>query len=369
MERSKLKGIAAVVGTVIGAGTLGIPYVISKTGFAIGFTYLVVICLMSLLVMLYVVELVLRTKKIKQMPGLAEKYLGKWGKRVMMVSQLVGIYGALIAYLTGIGASASELLGGNSMIYSTFFFLISIPIIFKGLKAIEKTESWLSALKIILLIVLCVILLPNLNFDNFSGTDMSFWFLPYGVFMFAFAGYTVIPNIERIMEKNKKELKNVIIIGLLICFLIYLLFSSAFVGYFGDNVSQIATEGLPGGLGIFADIAAIFLLATPFLILSWVLKDTFKYDYKVSSWLSTALACLVPFLLMLVVKPTFIQMLEISGGYAISLVYILTAFMVKKARKDCDDKPEFVVPFGDLPLIFIALFGFLGMVYTTIGLF
>ena len=131
MNKSKLRGISAIVGTIVGAGTLGIPYVVSQVGFSIGLIYLLIIGLISTLVMLYVTELVLRTKKTKQMPGLAEKYLGKWGKRVMMLSQVLGIYGALIAYLTGIGSSFSGLIGGNSIIYSTIFYMLHMkPVCF-----------------------------------------------------------------------------------------------------------------------------------------------------------------------------------------------------------------------------------------------
>ena len=60
-------------------------------------------------------------------------------------------------------------------------------------------------------------------------------------------------------------------------------------------------------------------------------------------------------------------MLDVSGGYAVSLTYVLTALMVKRARKMGDEKPEFQVPLGDLPLFFLIVMGLLGMAYTSVS--
>ena len=93
-----LEAIATLTGMVIGAGILGIPYVIAKSGFLTGLIDLVIIGLAILVLNLYVGEIVLRTKEKHQLTGYAKKYLGKWGKRLMMFSMVFGLYGALIAY-------------------------------------------------------------------------------------------------------------------------------------------------------------------------------------------------------------------------------------------------------------------------------
>ncbi|MCW1310074.1 MAG: aromatic amino acid transport family protein, partial [Candidatus Nanoarchaeia archaeon] len=215
----------------------------------------------------------------------------------------------------------------------------------------------------------CLMLFPGIKFQNLKSFDTSKFFLPYGVAMFACMGYSVVPNLERIMEKKKELTKKTVIIGMLICLTIFTSFSFVFVGRFGQDVKEIATESVSDThLFIFSNLFAIFTLATPFIMLAWVLKDTFKFDYKLNRPIPWILACIVPYFLMLIANPTFIQALEISGAYAGSLTYIIFCFLIKKARKFGDEKPCYVVPGGDLPLIFIALFGIIGMISTTLNL-
>ena len=361
------RGVAAIVGTVVGAGILAIPYVFARVGFLTGVLSLIVIGALSLLVLLYMGEVALRTKETLQVVGLVGKYLGKKAKTLMLCFQVIGIYGALIAYLIGIGTTIEALIGGNSLIWSTVFFTITFPIIYMGIKVVEKTEFFLSYLKILLILLLCSLLIPRVNLNHLSGLDPSKILLPYGVLIFACTGYSVIPNLERMLEKRREIMKDVMIYGMLICIFIYFLFALAFVGAFGQEVAEIATQSFKEpNLSTFSLITTLFLLTTPYIILAWVLKDTFIFDYNLPKPIPILLACLVPFLIMFFANPGFTRMLEISGGYAGSLTYFIFCFLVKAARKKGDDKPSFVVPWGDKPLYFIIILGILGIICTTL---
>ena len=74
-----IAGLAILIGTAIGAGILGIPYVVAKSGFLIGLGYIILLGLIILLVNLYLGEIILRTKGKHQLGGYAKKYLGKTG--------------------------------------------------------------------------------------------------------------------------------------------------------------------------------------------------------------------------------------------------------------------------------------------------
>jgi len=366
-DKDFLRGVAAIVGTVVGAGILAIPYAFSKVGFVTGVLSLIIIGFISFLVLLYMGEVALRTKETLQIVGLVGKYLGNKAKSLMLCFQVIGIYGALIAYLIGIGSTLEFLLGGNSLIWSTIFFAITFPIIYMGLRVVEKTEFFLSYIKIVLILLLCFLLIPKINLRNLTGLDLSKLLLPYGVLIFACTGYSVIPNLERILENRKEIMKDVIIYGMLICIVIYLLFALAFVGAFGQGVAEIATQSFQEqSLSILSLIATLFLLSTPYIILAWVLKDTFIFDYNLPKPIPILLACLVPFLIMLLANPSFTRMLEISGGYAGSLTYFIFCLLVKASRKKGNEKPKFVVPGGDKPLYFIIILGILGIICTTL---
>ena len=61
--------VATMIGTIIGAGVLGIPYVIAKAGFVTGIIVIVGLGLLMMLMFLYFGEVVLRTKGKHQMTG------------------------------------------------------------------------------------------------------------------------------------------------------------------------------------------------------------------------------------------------------------------------------------------------------------
>jgi tyrosine-specific transport protein len=132
MKRPVLEAIATLIGITIGAGIMGIPYVISKSGLLIGTLNILVIGVLMLFVNLFLAEIVLRTKGNHQLTGYAAKYLGNIGKGLMAVSMIIGIYGALLAYLIGGGSALSSIFGGDMFWYGILFFALASVIIFRG---------------------------------------------------------------------------------------------------------------------------------------------------------------------------------------------------------------------------------------------
>jgi len=98
LKRKFFSTAFTLTGTIIGAGILGLPYVFSKAGFLVGIFWLILLGFIMLFVNLSLGEISLRTKKIHQLPGYAEKYLGKKGKIIMFFAVIFGIYSALLAY-------------------------------------------------------------------------------------------------------------------------------------------------------------------------------------------------------------------------------------------------------------------------------
>jgi len=134
MQKKRLfEAIATLIGCIIGAGILGIPFVVARAGFLTGLVNIVVIGFIFLLIHLYLGEVVLRTKGNHQLTGYAEKYTGKTGKYFMFISMIIGIYGAIIAYTLGGGEALASILGWNSLLCSVLFFGIIAWFIYIGL--------------------------------------------------------------------------------------------------------------------------------------------------------------------------------------------------------------------------------------------
>jgi len=361
--------VALIIGTVIGAGVLGIPYVIAKTGWIPGMINFVVVGLITTLMTLYMGEVVIRTKKTRQFTGLAEQYLGQKGKWLMFSAVVVGMYGALIAYLVGIGQATAHLLGfGNPMVFTVLFFVFGAILVLLGLEWVSKTQLFLAAGLIIVIIFISFGLMPQMEVQNFAHNDFSKIFMPYGVILFACLGYSVMPEVEILMKNQKKKILPAIITAMVICLSLYAMFSLVMMGVFGTNVEQIATNSLSGVFNSLGSSVAILAMATGFLALGTVVKHTFEFDLYFNKYLAWAITVFIPLAIVLLISPSFIDVIGITGAYTGSLVGILACLMVLKARKEGDDKPTYVVP-GGKPLIYLSMFIFVtGIAYQTAAL-
>lgn len=345
-----IRAISVLIGTIIGAGIFGIPYVVMKSGFAIGLIHIFLIAILMVITMLYLGEIALRTKENHQLTGYAQKYLGGKGKIIMILSLAFGIYAATLAYLIGIGESFSFLFFETSNYTLHFGILTWIALsIFSyfGLKALEKGE-FIGVITIIITIIAIVIFFANKidisNLTQKSPQNILDYFLPFGVILFAFLGYTTIPELKRIFGKNQHEMKRSILSAILICTIIYILFPAIVIGFKGQDTPQIATIAL-GKPFIFLGILAML---TSYLALSIALIDMFDLDFNQSKFKSWFFTCSIPIFPFVITQLTntanFIKVLGIGGVISGGLTAILILFMIDKAKYLGDRLPEYSIP-------------------------
>ena len=177
MNKNFLYATATLVGTIIGVGIFGIPFVISKSGFLIGLSWLILLGAVSILINLSYGEIILRTKGIHRLTGYAEKYLGLWGKRLAAISLLFGFYGALLAYIIIGGeflfAIFSPLLGGTVLIYSLALFIFWAWGIFRGIKMIAPAEFIMTVLLLLTVVIILGAGLPDLKLENLTSVNFN----------------------------------------------------------------------------------------------------------------------------------------------------------------------------------------------------
>src|SRR3989344_1251345 len=375
--RNKLLiAITTLIGTIVGAGILGIPYVIAKAGFLYGLLLIALMGAAFIFLNLFTGEIVLRTKKQYQLSGYANKYLGPAGKKIMTFSMVVVIYGALTAYLIGEGATWHSLLGiGSPLLFSLVFFAIATFIVYRGIKATGKAE-----LILISLLFLVVILMGIFSFDQISsshlaaGFNPAYFFLPYGVILFALMGSPGVPEMQEVLGKSKKLLKRAVIIGSVIPIILYLLFTVLIVGIVGlenfdllEPNQRIATIALQMYtqplLGFFANLLAILAMFTSYLTLGTALTEVYEYDYKISRKAAFLLTFPLPLLIVLLNLTTFFTVIGITGAIAGGLEGILIILMYWKAKLLGDRKPEYLLkPYRILGTVLMLMFA-AGIVY------
>ncbi len=364
-KRSFVAAVSVLVGTCIGAGVLGIPYVAARSGFWIALAYIILLGGIILLLNLYLGEASLRTKGNHQLTGYAEKYIGKKAKRIMNWAAIFGIYSAIVAYIVGVGESLSFLIYGNiahSFWLGIIFGLVMSGLIWTGIKSLKRYEKIGVGIILILIIVIIAIFsgrveLSNLNYVNFGNL-----LLPFGVVLFALTSFFAIPQVEIILNKNEKMMKKVIIISSIISVTFYALFTLVVVGFRGVNTPEVATLAL-GAIFVFL---GMFTMFTSHLSLGDALDESFIYDNKYKKVKAWFLASVVPILIYVLISFSnffsFTKILSIGGVVSGGAIAILALFIVKNAKKKGNRKPEYKVPINWFIIIVLSLIFVIGVV-------
>jgi tyrosine-specific transport protein len=367
---SLIAAVGTITGTAIGAGILALPHIIHDSGILPGILHIVVLGLIMLLINLYLGEVVLRTKGHHQLTGYASKYLGKKGKILMLISMIIGIYGALIAYIIGEGESLSYIFTGTlsyALLFSILFFVIMALLVYLGLKTMEKCESFGFLAVLAIIIIIIVLFLPQAKIGNFNflPSGLLSWFMPYGAVLFSLLSFSALPEVEQELAGNEKLMKKSIILGALIPIALYLIFSLVIIG-FVENPPEIATIAL----GRLPTLLAVFTLFTAFFVLASAIKDTYHLDLKLKKVLAWFLACFIPFIAALIIiifkLASFTKVISFTGAIVGGLTGILIILMVKKAKKFGNRKPEYNMKINwFISLLLIILF-ILGILYQFI---
>lgn len=360
--------VATLIGTIVGVGIFGLPFVFSQSGFLIGVFYLLILGLAVLFIHLIYGETILRTNEPHRLVGYAGKYLGQGAKRLSTMIVLIEYYGSLLAYIIVGGEFLNILFSrwlGSEFLWSLFFFFLGAWAIFLGIKTVAKTEFFMTVLLLATVAILIWKGWGAVDWGNLSGLNFSKFFLPYGVILFSLAGSAAIPEIRQILVGQEHKLKKAIICGTVIPAIIYFFFALVIVGITGIQTSAEAIKGLIPhlgswviNLGAFFGILAIF---TSFLVLGLNLKRVFQYDWRINSFPSFVLACAVPLVAYLAGFKNFILLIGFIGAIAGGLDAILTILIYLKVKKAGDRKPEFSLKWG-------KQFAYLAMVLFVLGI-
>jgi len=356
-----------LTGTIIGAGILGLPYVFAKSGFLVGAFWVIVLGIILMTTKLYLGEVCLRTKKTKQLTGLAEKYLGKFAGKLMLFAMAFGIYSALIAYLIGEGESFSQLIFGTTgyaFYLAIIFWVVMTFLLQRGIEGLKKIETWGVVAVILIVAGILIYFFPQVQMQNLFTFNFKEFLFPIGVITFAFLGFTSIPELEMIFqsEKDKKFLKKSIVVGVLIPIIIYLVFPMVFVGIIDGEILEVATLSF----GPIVALLGIFTMLTSYFILSFSLRDTFKYDLKTSKlktffWVSV-FPIAVYILIHLIKMDSFVNLLGVGGVVSGGLTGILILLMNRKAKMKSDKKPQYEIPINWFIIALFSLVFILGVV-------
>ncbi len=369
-----LKVLSVFLGTVIGVGIFGLPFVVSKAGFFVVFGYFLCMVLVAITIHLLLGKIALDTNKIHRLPGYVGEYLGKKWKNISFLVISVGLFGALLAYLIIGGQFLNSFFnpyfGGSPIFYTFLFFIAGSYFVFRGIKSISGVELLLLFIFLSIIAVFFAKSFPFINFDNFRTINLKYLTFPFGIVLFSLWGTAIVPEIKEILassipEKNKVwlNLKLVIAGGLILSAIVYLFFIFIIFGASGANTSEEAISGMGQVLGTNSGIIKLgFLFGiiccfTSFLTLALTLKKIFWYDFGLSKNFSWLLTSFIPLTLFLFGLQKFIEVISFTGAVAIGsegiiIVFLYKSFLKKKFGRKMSKTFYFLIPVFIFGVIF-----------------
>ena len=334
--------ISVLSGTIIGVGLFSLPYITLKVGIFVMLGYFFILGALVIILHLFYGELSLKTPDFKRLPGFAKIYLGNWGEIIAYISTILGLFGAILAYLIVGGEFLGNLLspffGEGALFYTLLYFALGAILIFFGSKAVAKIEFWGLILFFIVLIIIFLRSRPFLNTENLSySLNLNNLFLPYGAIIFSLWGATLIPEVEEMLGKRKDLLKKIIPIAILIPILVYFFFIYVILGITGSQTTEFALTGLRNFLGnevvSLGFLFGVLTTFTSFIALGLTLKKVFWYDLKIGKNLAWAITCFVPLAIFLAGLKSFIPIISLIGGVMLGIDGILIILMYQVCQR------------------------------------
>ena len=371
----KFLAFSTLVSTIIGVGLFGLPYVTARIGFIPMLFYFLVLGTLVTLIHLMYGEIALRTAGNHRLPGYSRIYLNKGAENISYITTIVGLTGALLAYIIVGGEFLANLMiplfGGSSLFWSTIFFVLGAGLVYLGSGPVNKAAFFSLGLFFVILVILFFKTLPYINLEYFSTIRLSLKniILPYGVILFSLDGMAVIPEIKEILKGREKIMKKLIIIGSIVPIITYLIFIFIVFGITGLRTTEEGLSGLNLALGNgIVYLGFIFGVATTFdsfLTLGVTLKKGFNYDRGLPAWLSWILACFPSFILFLLGMKDFIGIIGFIGAVGLGINVITIVFIYLKAKKKGQRVPAYSLRIPEW-LIFLLTILFLVGVGTEI---
>jgi len=359
-KRRIFRAISTLSGTIIGVGFFSLPYILSKVGIYFLIFYILFLGSLVILIHLFFGELAILTPDLKRLPGFVTHHLGSFAGKIAFVSAILGTYGTLLAYLIIGGSFLKNLffpiLKDFDLVFILIYFLIASLFIFSGINIISRVEFLDSTLFLLILILILVLGYKFFNVKNLLLTPkLQDLFLPYGPILFSLWGASMIPEVEEILGKNKKDLKKVIFVSILFSALFYFAFAILVCGILGKETAEDAISGLEKFLG--EKISRILFLFgtvttfTSFVALGLTLQKVFWYDLKIEKNLAFILATLPPLIFFFLGFNRFLPVIALVGAVFLGIDGILILLMYRKVKKSK------VKDFLFYPLFSIFLFG------------
>lgn len=340
MTEGRLVGTGVMLGTVIGAGFLALPYAASRAGLAAVLLFLAGLAAVVTLLHLAYGDVVLGTEGRHRLPGYAAHYLGPWGQWIAGISALVGQLGGLLVYLLFGGAFIGVLLPADGSLWGTLIFWALLTVLllvkFRTSALVDAAASWC--------LVAVLIGISLVAFDRAASVHLQWfgsprqWLLPYGIVMFSLMGLAAVPELAAFdILRERKALRSVIVSGIVGAAALYAVFTWAVLGAIGPagispNAFLDMHALLPRWAGWLLPLAGLIAIGTSYFTFGVSVRNVLTMDFAVPRGAASAAVAFVPLALFLSGMRDIARIIGFLGGVWISIDAITILLMRERLQ-------------------------------------
>ncbi len=375
------EGVALLIGTIVGAGYLVLPYSFLQSGIWQNlFWFLVFGVSVTLLHLLYA-EIVLATHDNHRLTGYVGLYLGRFAELISIASFVFGVFGGLLVYLL-LGSRFFQLLlapfglGISNQVLVVVFWLLASCLVAAKVNVSGKINLAITAVTMSLFVLASIVGFVRADPVNFSLPISKPFFYPYGLILYALIGALAIPEIIRMLGKQDAPLvliKPIAIVGTLIPTAVYIFFGIAIFGAAGAHTAPDTISGMAGILPawlIYGIVIAAFLeILTSYFTFGLYTVETLRKDFNMKKIWATLLAVFFPITLFGVGIDDFVKLIGVLGSVLVTIdsLSILGVYLALKYKR-----PDYRFQILNMPAwavialaVLFAVGGVLGFVYTV----
>ncbi|MDK2782698.1 MAG: tyrosine-specific transport protein [Thermococcaceae archaeon] len=333
MKRSE--ALAVLIGTQIGAGVLGLPYAAKEVGLIPSILVLVGV----MLLMLFTARIILYfSAKMggAQLSTVAKKMLGRGGGLVMLISLTFMSFGALLAYIAGMGNVFAALFGVSPKVGALIFWVFASLVIYMGIEVSGKSELTMSLAMLVLFMAVGVLLLPRGKLENALYSNISSLWKIVGVSIFALGCHSIIPDVYKGLG-SYEETKKILTWAFIIPTAIYALFMASFLLVFGKETPQIATQALENLFGktgfLIGNFIPFFAITTSYIGLGLAQLSNMEEYLGMDKKLAWAITVVPPLVVYLLGVGDFVSVLGLVGDTGDLMAFIVLPIVLYITHK------------------------------------
>jgi tyrosine-specific transport protein len=382
-----LGGILLIVGTSLGGGMLALPVGMASSGFFYTIISLIICWVVMTVCAFYILEVNLYLPQGANMLSMAERTLGRPGKIVTGITYLFLLYSLLCAYVDGgsdVFESLLRLIDWQlpPLISTSLYIIIFASIVYTGMRNVDKVNSLLMYIKLIVFLALIYLIFPHININHYTGGDLHKLKGASMLIITSFGFAIIVPSLREYFNDDIKQLKKVILCGSFFPLICYLSWVTAIMGTIPANgnhglIQLLSSTHQTSGLAeviedaihnqtitnLFRFFSSISML-TAFLGVSLCLFDFLADSLHLKRKGLPGLGLLIlvnlpPYLITLYSPGLYISAFEYAGLICVILLILLPALMAYRGRYQLQLSSNFKTP-GNRPLmVFVIFFGLL----------